>query len=82
MAVPTAEIEALIKAALPDALVAVTDTTGGGDHFSAVVVSTTFHGKTPVERHRLVYAALGPLMRSEIHALALTTDTPEEYKRT
>ncbi|MES1207687.1 MAG: BolA family transcriptional regulator [Pseudomonadota bacterium] len=82
MAVNGARIEELIKGALPDASVSVTDTTGGGDHFAAVVVSTAFHDKTLIERHRMVYAALGDLMRAEIHALALTTDTPEEYKRT
>jgi stress-induced morphogen len=82
MAVTAAEIEARIQAALPDALVKVTDTTGGGDHWSAIVVTTAFHDKGLVERHRMVYAALGELMRSEIHALALTTDTPEEYRRT
>lgn len=82
MAVTASQIEALIKAALPDARVSVSDTTGGGDHYDAVVVSTAFHGKSLIERHRMVYAALGELMRAQIHALALTTDTPEEYKRT
>lgn len=82
MGVNANQIETLIKAALPDALVSVADTTGGGDHYQATVVSTAFHGKTLIERHRMVYAALGDLMRAQIHALALTTDTPEEYKRT
>ena len=82
MAVTVGQIETLIRDALPDASVSVTDTNGGGDHFSAVVVTTAFHGKTLIERHRMVYAALGDLMRARIHALALTTDTPEEYKRT
>jgi stress-induced morphogen len=82
MVVTAAQIEDRIHTALPDALVMVTDTTGGGDHWSAIVVTTAFREKTPVERHRMVYAALGELMRSDIHALALTTDTPEEYKRT
>jgi stress-induced morphogen len=82
MAITPAEIEARIRAALPDAEVEVSDTTGGGDHFAATVVTAVFHGKTPVDRHRLVYAALGELMRREIHALALVTETPEEYKRT
>lgn len=75
------EIRALIRAALPDAEVAVEDTTGGGDHYSATVVSATFVGKGPVDRHRLVYAALGDAMRGPIHALALVTATPEEYQR-
>jgi stress-induced morphogen len=75
------DIRARIRAAIPDAEVAVTDTTGGGDHFSATVVSTAFVGKGPVDRHRLVYAALGEAMRGPIHALALVTATPEEYQR-
>ena len=82
MGVTATQIESLIQAAFPDARISVTDTTGGGDHYDAVVVSTAFHGKTLIERHRMVYAALGELMRAQIHALALTTDTPEEYKRT
>jgi stress-induced morphogen len=73
-----AEIRARIQAALPDADVSVTDTTGGGDHFAATVVSAAFAGKGPVDRHRLVYAALGDAMRGPIHALALTTQTPDE----
>jgi stress-induced morphogen len=75
------DIRARIRAALPDADVEVTDTTGGGDHFSATVVSAAFSGKAAVDRHRLVYAALGEAMRGPIHALALVTETPEEYQR-
>jgi stress-induced morphogen len=82
MGVTTKTIETLIAAALPDARVSVEDTTGGGDHYAAVVVTAAFQGKTLIERHRMVYAALGDLMRAQIHALALTTETPEEYKRT
>lgn len=82
MAVSAQEIEARIRAALPDARISVTDTTGHGDHWAATVVAAGFHGKRPIDRHRMVYAALGELMRAEIHALALTTETPEEYKRT
>ncbi len=82
MGVTRKTIETLIAAALPDAQVSVEDTTGGGDHYAAVVVTAAFQGKTLIERHRMVYAALGDLMRAQIHALALTTETPEEYKRT
>jgi stress-induced morphogen len=74
------DIRARIRAALPDADVTVTDTTGGGDHFAATVVSSAFAGKGPVDRHRMVYAALGDAMRGPIHALALTTTTPEEER--
>jgi stress-induced morphogen len=81
MAITLDDIRALIRAALPDAQVDVADTTGGGDHFSATVVSSAFAGKGPVDRHRLIYAALGDAMRGPIHALALVTETPEEYQR-
>jgi stress-induced morphogen len=81
MAITLDDILALIRAALPDAQVDVADTTGGGDHFSATVVSSAFAGKGPVDRHRLIYAALGDAMRGPIHALALVTETPEEYQR-
>ncbi len=78
------DISARIRTALPDAEVRVVDTTGGGDHFSATVVSSAFTDKGLVDRHRLVYAALGDVMHgpgAPIHALALTTETPEEYRR-
>jgi stress-induced morphogen len=78
------DIRARIRAALPDAEVEVVDTTGGGDHFDATVISAAFMGKGLVERHRLVYAALNEAIRgpaAPIHALALTTETPEEYQR-
>jgi len=77
------DIRTRIRAALPDADVSVRDTTGGGDHFDATVVSAAFVGKGPVERHRLVYAALSDAIAgpaAPIHALALTTATPEEYQ--
>ena len=73
------EIESRIRTALPDARIAVSDTTGGGDHWAATVVTPAFKGKMLIERHRMIYAALGELMRVEIHALALTTNTPEEH---
>jgi len=74
-------IRARLLAALPDAEVEVQDTTGGGDHFSARVVSSAFEGRGLVERHQMVYGALGELMRGDIHALALTTDAPTERKQ-
>lgn len=78
------DIRARIRTAIPDADVTVRDTTGGGDHFDATVVSAAFAGKAPVERHRLVYAALNDAIigpAAPIHALALTTATPEEFQR-
>lgn len=74
------EVQKLIEAGLPDALVRVEDTTGGGDHFEALVVSNAFEGKSLIERHQVVYAALGDAMRQRVHALALKTLTPSQYK--
>jgi acid stress-induced BolA-like protein IbaG/YrbA len=51
---------------------------GDGQHFEALVVSEAFRGKTRVQRHQLVYAALGERMREQIHALSMRTLTPEE----
>jgi acid stress-induced BolA-like protein IbaG/YrbA len=52
---------------------------GDGQHFTAVIVSPSFAGKRPIQRHQLVYAALGDRMREEIHALSMKTLTPEEF---
>ena len=54
---------------------------GDGQHFQAVVVSPAFAGKSRVQRHQLVYKALGDRMREEIHALSMQTFTPEEAKQ-
>lgn len=51
---------------------------GDGHHFEARIVSPAFRGLSRVERHRLVYAALGERMREEVHALSMITQTPEE----
>ncbi|GAA5090934.1 MAG: BolA family transcriptional regulator [Alcaligenaceae bacterium] len=53
---------------------------GDGSHFEAIIVSPAFEGKNRIQRHQVVYAALGDRMKSEIHALSMRTYTPEEYK--
>jgi acid stress-induced BolA-like protein IbaG/YrbA len=53
---------------------------GDGQHFQALIVSTDFAGKNRVQRHQLVYQALGDRMREEIHALSMRTLTPEEWR--
>lgn len=74
------QVEAMIKAKLPEAKVIVKDLTGGGDHLEAIVVSSEFEGKTRVKQHQLVYSALSEAMASEaIHALALKTYTPDAW---
>lgn len=69
-------IRAELERGLPGSRVEVRDTTGGGDHFEAVVVASQFAGKTIVEQHRMVYAILGSAMAGPIHALALRTSPP------
>jgi len=54
---------------------------GDGQHFQALVVSAAFAGKNRVQRHQLVYKALGDRMREEIHALSMQTLTPEEWNK-
>jgi acid stress-induced BolA-like protein IbaG/YrbA len=54
---------------------------GDGQHFQALIVSAAFAGKSRVQRHQLVYAALGDRMREEIHALSMQTLTPEEWNK-
>lgn len=73
------QVEAMIKAGLPDAEVAVQDLTGGGDHYQVAIVSKAFEGLNLVKRHQLVYKAVDTAMSSEaIHALSLETNTPSE----
>ncbi len=76
MAMDAVEIEKMIKDALPDAQVEIQDLRGDGDHYAATVVSTAFAGKTRVQQHQMVYAALKGRMGGQLHALALTTQTP------
>ncbi len=77
MAMPAAEIEAMIKAALPDAAVTIEDLAGDNDHFAATVISEAFRGMTRVRQHQLVYAALQGRMGGVLHALALQTSAPD-----
>lgn len=77
MAMEAHEIERLIKNALPDATVTIEDLRGDGDHYAAHVISSAFEGKSRVQQHQIVYAALQGRMGGALHALALQTSTPE-----
>ena len=77
MAMPAAEIERLIREAIPDAKVTIDDLRGDGDHYAAHVISATFKGKTRVQQHQMVYQALKGRMGNELHAMALQTSAPE-----
>jgi stress-induced morphogen len=67
-----------IRAVLPDARVELTDLTGTEDHWQATVISSAFSGKSLIERHRLVMAALAAEMKGPIHALTLDVKSPDE----
>jgi stress-induced morphogen len=77
MAMSATEIERFIKDGLPDATVEIKDLAGDGNHYAATVVSSAFKGKSRVQQHQMVYAALKGNMGGVLHALALTTSVPE-----
>lgn len=77
----------LMDALAPDAIEVTDDShkhaghagaRGGQGHFSVEIVSAAFAGKLPLARHRLVYAALGEMMQTDIHALSIRARTPDE----
>lgn len=77
MPMSAADIERLIKDALPDAEVTIRDLAGDGDHYAAEVISAAFKGKTRVQQHKMVYDALKGRMGGELHALSLQTSAPQ-----
>ena len=76
MAMSAEEITGMIRAAIPDAVVEITDLAGDGDHYAAIVTSGEFVGKTRIQQHRMVFDALGGKMGGTLHALQLTTAVP------
>jgi stress-induced morphogen len=77
MAMAGPEIERLIRQAFPDAEVVVADLAGDGDHFAARIASGAFIGKSRIEQHKMVYAALQGHVGGALHALALETSVPK-----
>lgn len=76
MPVEARQIEAMIRAALPDAQIDIRDLAGDGDHYAATIVSEAFRGKSRVQQHQIVYQALRDMMGGHLHALALQTSPP------
>ena len=76
MPMAAADIEKLIREALPDAAVRIDDLRGDGDHYACHVASSLFRGKSRVQQHQMVYAALKGRMGNELHAMALQTEIP------
>jgi stress-induced morphogen len=70
------DLESSLRAAFPDAEIAIEDLAGDGDHYRARIVSSAFHGLSRIRQHQLVYAALKGKVGGELHALALETAAP------
>ena len=73
MAMSKDNIKELIKQSIPDAKVTIEDLRGDGDHYSAIVVSKSFDGKSMIQQHKMVYESLKGKMGNELHALELKT---------
>ena len=71
-------IESLIKDGIPDAQITIQDLAGDGDHYSALVISASFEGKTRVQQHQMVYKTLQGRMGGDLHAVALQTSPPKD----
>ena len=80
MAMDLKEIEKLIKETLPDSIVEIEDLTGDGNHYSATIISSKFNGKSKIEQHKIVYAALKGKLGNELHALAIKTKEKDGSK--
>ena len=76
------KVKKLITAGLTDPHVEVTDTTGTGDHFSAVIISDDFNDLSLIKQHQLVYKTLGDYLTNEIHALQLKTYSKSAWEKT
>lgn len=70
------QLKEVLQKGFPDGQIEVVDLTGTRDHYSVTVVSAAFQGKSLIQQQRMVYAALGDLMKAQVHALALTTRAP------
>ncbi|MBS7540682.1 BolA family protein [Ancylobacter lacus] len=77
MAMDAIDIERMIKEGLPGAEVTIRDMAGDGNHYAATVISESFRGKSRVQQHQMVYAALKGQMGGVLHALALQTSVPD-----
>ena len=77
MGMSAQEIETMVREALPDAQIQLTDLAGDNEHYSIVVTSLSFKGKTRVVQHQMVMGALKGGMGTTLHAMAITTKIPE-----
>jgi len=77
MAMPKEEVLQMIQDAMPDAEVTLQDLVGDSNHYAVKIISTEFKGKTRIQQHQMVYAALGTKMGAELHALSIRTAVPD-----
>ena len=75
------DVKRRISSVFNDAKIQIIDTTGTGDHFSAVIISDEFDGKSLVQRHQMVYGSVSDVLTGELHALQLKTFTFKEWKK-
>ena len=80
MSLKLEEIKNLIKEAIPDAEILITDLAGDENHYSATIKSKIFNGKSKIEQHKIVYSALKGKMGNELHALAIKTKEKDGSK--
>ena len=73
MAMDIKEVKTLIKEALPDAIIEIQDLAGDSNHYSAIITSSKFYGKSKIDQHKMVYNSLKGKMGNELHALAIKT---------
>ncbi|HKI97653.1 MAG TPA: BolA family protein [bacterium] len=78
---PIEELRGMLSQAFPGDDVRLSSPMGDDNHFQCLIISDRFDGKTMVERHQMVYAALGDAMREAVHALALKTYTPSQWSK-
>lgn len=74
------DVRKLVEQSIEGSRVEVSDLTGTSDHFRIQVVSPAFDGKSTMERHRMVHKALGEHLTTTIHAVDITTRTPDEAR--
>jgi len=74
--IETDKLRALLEGAFPGATVQIVDLTGTRDHYQVSIVAEAFRGQPRMRQHKMVYEALGSLMRGPIHALSLKTSAP------
>ncbi|MBY7649758.1 MAG: BolA family transcriptional regulator [Candidatus Liberibacter europaeus] len=79
MSMDPQEIEKMIKQEIPGSNVTIYDLAGDNNHYSAEIISDKFHGKTRIQQHQMVYAALKGKMGNTLHALSIKTSVPNNH---